>query len=70
MLYGPAVEETTMTRRDYLLLSKALREARQSTPVPCEQDGIDRAARQISYAIGDLREGFDAKRFLSDSGAK
>lgn len=57
-----------MTRRDYLLLSKALADARRSTPDGCEQDGIDRAARHLSYAISDQRGGFDAQRFLSDVG--
>lgn len=57
-----------MTRRDYLLLSRALRTARMRTPDQCEQDGIDKAAREIAQEVSELRGGFDAQRFLADSG--
>jgi hypothetical protein len=69
-----------MTRRDFILLSDALRAARERiktgkhyAALPTEhrthlQDGVRKAACHIADAIREDNPTFDAQRFLVDCG--
>lgn len=54
-----------MTRRDYVLLSQALRDAIRAHPA--EGRGIALAARAIAHSLAERNPRFDVQRFLTDS---
>lgn len=60
-----------MTRRDYLKLSSALKEAiDRYNPVihPNKRRGAEEAAQSIATAIGEGNPKFNQERFLKDCG--
>lgn len=63
-----------MTRRDYVLLTEALRDARfAAVGIHRGGDtvsGVDVAARFIAEALTKRSRGFDAERFLDGTGTQ
>lgn len=54
-----------MTRKDYVLIAEALKEARRVSQYP---DGISTAARCIAGALAAANPRFDRARFLRACG--
>ena len=59
-----------MQRSDFVLLSRALRDARERAKATGANTvhGVDLAAHDIADAISERHTGFDANRFFSDIG--
>ena len=56
-----------MTRRDYVMLSDALRLAREGAQSFPRRLGVDDAARMIANVLSERSAKFDADRFLRDA---
>lgn len=57
-----------MTRRDYILLSTALRRAHSQAESPIEAQGVRLAANEIGHAIAQRNLAFNYPQFMRDSG--
>lgn len=56
-----------MTRKDYVLIAAALKDARASTP-EANHVGVDVAASNIAHALARDNPRFDRARFLKAAG--
>jgi len=62
-----------MTRKDYVLIAAALREARSNYSLPnvaIYHNGIDNAAHRLADALGRDNPRFDRERFLDAAGVQ
>jgi hypothetical protein len=59
-----------MTRRDFLLISGALRQAMDRTQSPSIRAGVAAAAYEMAEALGRGNQQFDKGRFLADAGVQ
>lgn len=60
-----------MTRRDYVLLSAALRRARDADFTSVEfQAGVRWAAAEVARALAEHNPHFDPARFMRDAGVQ
>lgn len=58
-----------MTKRDYVLLSSAMRRA-LNRAVATDQRGVILAARELAHTLAERNPRFETQRFLTDSGVE
>lgn len=59
-----------MTRKDYVLIAGAVKEARDASHTPYLREGIEKAASHIATALQFDNPRFDRDRFLKACGVK
>ena len=57
-----------MTRKDYVLIAAALKNARGDCATGAEYEGVDTAARHVSDALAKDNPRFERGRFLTACG--
>lgn len=59
-----------MTRKDYVLIAAALKQAHDVSTIADRAYGVERAAIMLADALASTNPRFDRERFLKASGVK